>query len=65
VEDKLMEETFEMAVDIVMKMINEDRPPTQEEKGLLAKMVGVALFDLHSIAKNLERIANSVDVTRG
>lgn len=56
-----MEETFELAVECITRLITEDRYPTKEESMLLAKMVGVALFDLHSIAKNLERIAISTE----
>ena len=53
-----MEQTFELAVECITRLITDDRPPTQEEKALLAKMVGVALFDLHSISTSLSLIAD-------
>lgn len=54
-----MEETFQLATDVVTRLIAEDRAPTPEEKALLAKMIGVLLFDIHSIAKSLATIAEA------
>lgn len=52
-----MEETFEMAVACITRLLSEDRYPTEEERALLSKMVAVLLADIHSISASLKHMA--------
>lgn len=52
-----MDQTFELAANCLSRVLTEDRELSLEEKQLLAKMVVVALYDLHSVAASLKTIA--------
>lgn len=56
-----MDETFELVGKLLGDLLVEDREPSLEEKRLLVKVAMTALFDLHSMASSLGRIATALE----
>jgi len=55
-----MDNVFVLATEVLERLVKENREPSDEEKALLVKMGITFLFDVHSIAVSLDRIAEAM-----